>query len=257
MVKCKYKKKGINIEHIWFLNQQEIGNIETKGIVFCHALKHKEKKGINKLQNSLIADLSLDEDELFQQIRKNDRYEIRRAKKEGVECIAFSSEKIKEHFDLLDEFEQVYNQMFRDKHMSVKFNRRQIETYINEKAMYFTIAYYENKPYVFHSYIYDKISQNVRLYYSCSAFRSEKEVANMIARMNKLLHWHDLCRFKEEGIVNYDWGGITNPENPNGIDQFKLGFGGKLVTYWNVITSNNICMRLLLKIANKAGIFGA
>ena len=35
-------------------------------------------------------------------------------------------------------------------------------------------------------------------------------------------------------MLRYDWGGISDFDNPNGIDEFKLKFGGDKITYYNV-----------------------
>ena len=64
----------------------------------------------------------------------------------------------------------------------------------------------EDTPYVFHSYIVDMEDKQVRLLHSCSSFRSEKLLANLIGRINKLLHWEDMIYFKKCGIRQYDWG---------------------------------------------------
>lgn len=256
MVRCEYRKNGIPIEHIWFINEEERHKINVHGLCYYHAVTGNFKGTVKKKMNSLITDLSMDEEELFEQIGKNNRYKIRRAQREGAECKLFSSEEMRKSPDLLNEFEKVYNKMYEDKQMSVLYNRKQVEGYMDIDAMYFTVGYYENKPCVFHSYVYDEVSRNARLYYSCSTFRSQKDMANMIARINMLLHWHDLCEFKKRGIITYDWGGISCPENPNGIDRFKLEFGGKIVSYWNVMTASNFIGNMVLKIGNAMGLFG-
>ncbi|MBQ2936393.1 MAG: hypothetical protein IJD96_09185, partial [Lachnospiraceae bacterium] len=67
---------------------------------------------------------------------------------------------------------------------------------------------------------------------------------SMIGRANKRLHWEDMKYFKEKGLVRYDWGGISDFENPNGIDEFKLKFGGDKITYYNVFTGNSLLGKL-------------
>ena len=54
----------------------------------------------------------------------------------------------------------------------------------------------------------------------------------------------DMKYFKEKGLVRYDWGGISDFENPNGIDEFKLKFGGDKITYYNVFTGNSLLGKL-------------
>ena len=62
----------------------------------------------------------------------------------------------------------------------------------------------------------------------------------MIGRANKRLHWEYIKYFKQKGLLRYDWGGISDFENPNGIDEFKLKFGGEKITYYNIFAGNTV-----------------
>ena len=53
-------------------------------------------------------------------------------------------------------------------------------------------------------------------------------------RANKFLHWHDWLLLKNIGVIEYDWGGIASYDNPNGIDKFKMSFGGEYRKYYNI-----------------------
>lgn len=251
MVTCKYYKKGISINHVWFSEKK--GDIELKNafINFVHGVPQNFilNNGLVRCQYSLITNLTESKEKLYQNIRKNFRYEIRRTNKENVTMRVFSAEDMMQKSDLLQVFANTYNQMYADKGMKDTFNMPLVNAYIRNKSILFTIAYYEQEPLVFHSYIVDGLQ--CRFFYSTSPFRAEKELANEIGRMNKALHWHDLIWFKEHGFKKYDWGGINNPEVPNGIDNFKFGFGGELVLYNNIICGKNKAVNLLLHIYNK------
>ncbi len=73
--------------------------------------------------------------------------------------------------------------------------------------------------------------EEARLLHSASCFREESADQSLIGRANKRLHWEDIKYFKQKGLLRYDWGGISDFENPNGIDEFKLKFGGEKITY--------------------------
>ena len=62
-----------------------------------------------------------------------------------------------------------------------------------------------------------------------------EDKANEIGRMNKYLHWKDIQYFKNNGFSRYEWGGITDPDKPNGIDKFKMEFGGRVIQCNNYI----------------------
>lgn len=86
---------------------------------------------------------------------------------------------------------------------------------------------------VYHTYLFDEL--NARLYQSCSLFRGDNdEDAKVVGFANRGLHWYDMRSFRDKGIKWYDWGGISSTEKPNGIDQFKMGFGGEQHLYYNV-----------------------
>ena len=84
------------------------------------------------------------------------------------------------------------------------------------------------------------------LCYSVSNYRDDNSKRNLAGRMNKLLHAKDMIWFKEKGYTLYDWGNISSSENPNGIDKFKISFGGDVVTLYNSFVGNSIKGKLLV-----------
>jgi hypothetical protein len=84
-----------------------------------------------------------------------------------------------------------------------------------------------------HFYLIDKERRRVRLLWSARAL--DEAAASITARLNKLLHWRDLLYFRDLSMVTFDWGGIALTDGAiKGVDDFKRGFGGTLVTEWNV-----------------------
>lgn len=63
---------------------------------------------------------------------------------------------------------------------------------------------------------------------------ADSAMRNAIGRANKYLHWHDWLLLKNIGVIEYDWGGIASYDNPNGIDKFKMSFGGEYRKYYNI-----------------------
>lgn len=243
MVDITYKKGIVKVRHVWFCDEFQQG---SDSMIFYHAISNTELFGNKKIlvepQHSLIMDLTADREEIYKNIRKKIRYEIRKCQKENITYRYYTGRQMQEEQELLHLFRQIYEEMYRAKGMNVKFNLKQVEAYMKDDSIVFTVAFHENIPLVFHSYITDE--KKVRFYYSASPFRAEGMDANLIASMNKGLHWFDIETFKDQGKYEYDWGGIANPDNPNGIDNFKIGFGGELVTYFNVIYLQGLIGRL-------------
>jgi hypothetical protein len=97
-----------------------------------------------------------------------------------------------------------------------------------------TKAIYKDEDVVMHAYLFDDNFKRVRLLHSASLFRIEKDpqYRAVIGRANRLLHFKDMCYFKEKGYQEYDLGGYahgTTDESLLKINQFKDSFGGALV----------------------------
>jgi len=239
MVNIVYRKNGlIPIRHVWFANEK----LQTSNfITFYHGVSRpfitsvRKRKHVEK-QYSLQIDLNLDEERLFEQMRKNVRYEIRRSNKEGIIIKHFTSKEISK--ELLNRFEVTYNEMYLDKRMAVKYNRRLVEAYMDDNCIEFSVGFAQGIPMVFHSYIVD--TEIARFFYSTSPLRKQDVDRSLVSRVNRYQHWSDICYFKRLAYKIYDFGGISNPQMPNGIDNFKLGFGGNIVEYYNLVVYSGL-----------------
>jgi len=230
---------NINFSDIWFCD--DFNNISGNyDIINLKGYKTKIKGGKNILQYSLLLDLTKEEDVLFENIRKNVKYEINRCYKENVTISIYTSEELKINNDETLNFEKMYNQMYMEKNMNTRLALNMIKKYIEADCFTLTKAISENgKTLAYHAYVSDE--KTTRLLYSCSNFRSDtKEEKNLIARANKFLHWEDIKYFKKNDVKTYDFGGITSVEKPNGIDQFKMAFSGETTEYYNITITKTL-----------------
>ena len=237
----------LKIEQQWFTD----GKIEKTNIgsdlIIVHGLDQVDRKdGKIESQNTLLSDLQQSEEELYASFRKNTKYEIRKADKEGIEYKSFVGKDIAK--ELIDDFSIVFSKMYEDKGMKRSVNRNLLEACVDGECFAITVAYLSGQPIVYHSYIYD--TNNTRLYQSCSLFRESADEAKLIGYANRGLHWYDLKFFKEMGVANYDWGGIVSAESPNGIDQFKMSFGGIPHVYYNVMIPASFAGKLAVAAKN-------
>lgn len=230
MIQFTYKKYGVQIEQQWFTGGDIKENKEHTQIILAHAVDEKstDKKYLTK-QNSLVTNLCESEEEIYGKFKKNTKYEIRRADREKAEYKAYWGQEITD--EIIDSFSKVFHQMYASKEIEKAYNYKAVRSCVDSNCIVFTIGYIENEPLVYHSYLYD--DDNVRFYHSCSLFRDNAQEAQMIGFLNRGLHWYDIRLFKAKGKKIYDWGGIISTENPNGIDKFKIGFGGAPVSYYN------------------------
>lgn len=232
MIQFIYKKHGVQIEQQWFTGGNIKESKEHTQILMVHAIDegNTEKRYLTR-QNSLVTDLRETEEEIYGKFKKNTKYEIRRADREKAEYRACWGTEITN--EMIDTFSKVFHQMYASKEIEKTYNYDVVRSCVDLNCIVFTTGYIENEPLVYHSYLYD--GDNVRLYHSCSLFRDNKQEAQITGYLNRGLHWHDIKLFKTVGKKIYDWGGIENLDQPNGIDQFKLGFGGSPVVYYNAI----------------------
>ena len=227
-----YRRFGLKIKTIWFAKERLSAEEQGCDIVFYRQSVNNFAPD-NKLFNSLITDLSLGEDQLFQMLDKNCRYEVRRAQRDAIHTYAYDSDFLKANSKDLNNFIEAYNEFAASKSLG-RCNSFAIRSYIEKDMFILTIAKQEECPLVYHAYI--STTERVRLWYSASLFRSEtdqKARAN-IGRANRLLHWQDLLYFKERGIREYDWGGYSDAEETRNITIFKRQFGGTPETSYHI-----------------------
>ena len=228
------KGKHFSTKHIWF--ETKIDNIGggydkllIHGISQCDVAL---KDCISCEQETLISDLSCSEDELRAKMTKTIKNEINRCVRENVVAKSYEGQAITD--DLLSEFATMYHEMYEEKEIHGHYLPiSELKEYAKQKALIITTAEINNKVVVYHSYIKDDLHS--RFLQSCSEFRvADSAMRNAIGRANKYLHWHDWLLLKNVGVIEYDWGGIASYDNPNGIDKFKMSFGGEYRKYYNI-----------------------
>lgn len=241
------KKKFFLLAHVWFRGEHDtITNIKSD-IVFVHDTASFIKNSAFTIitpHKTLITDLTQDEGVLLQGISKKCIYKARQAKKEGVSVAVYSSKKLLAHPELVEEFTDAYNNMYIQKGLCPCFNLDTFHAYLKADMLKMTVARYNEQPDVFHTYIVSNAA--VRILHSVSKFREENANRNKIARANIYLHYADLLVFKGKGVLHYDWGGIFSFDDPNGIDRFKMEFGGHQMVLQNAIIGKSLWGKFLV-----------
>ena len=126
------EKGVITKAHVWFADGIAQNDSD---ISFFYEMPNElsaNKWIISRAFLTLLSDLSASTDELWQNLRKNTRYEIRRAEKEGVEVKYFTSSAITK--ELLNEYEKTYNKMYAEKGIKSVLDRNLTEIYISSNG---------------------------------------------------------------------------------------------------------------------------
>lgn len=253
MLRTIEKVAIFSVERVWF--QKSLVNVISKSPVIRYMrveeIPEKRKENADKAL-TLWSDLSVDENDLLAPMRKQVRYEIRRALKENIQIEVWNT-KDKNIDHVLLEFHKVYNNFcIVSGYNSIinDFNEKRINSYANYGCVIITIAKFQNGA-VYHLYVHDE--DKALLMYSASDFRNSNVDSNLAGRANKLLHYKDMLLFKDMGLTTYDWGNVSSFEQPNGIDNFKMSFGGQQKVLYNVYVPNGFMGKLLIAIKEKIG----
>jgi hypothetical protein len=178
--------------------------------------------------DTLVVDLTIDEDELLRQMAKGTRYEVRRAlDRDRLEAEAFDPPTT----ETLADFAGYYDEFARSKGLGPIFRPRLEALAASRMLVLSRVARDGAEPLAWHAYA--RAAGRALLLYSAAQFRDYEsgEDRNMAGRANRFLHWDDMLRFKDAGCASYDLGGIDVAERDPAttrIAAFKKGFGGRL-----------------------------
>lgn len=173
-------------------------------------------------EHTVILDLTKTEEELLADMRRQTRYEVRRADKVGIKVETYTDE------EMFREFHKVQLETARRQHFfppSLKALLAEHEAF-GEKAVIY-VAKYEGQPVA-----YGLIISNGREadYYEAASTDLNRKLPGAYA-----LIWQAMKDLKFQGIKRFNLWGIAPPNQPNhryaGVTTFKTGFGGEIVEY--------------------------
>lgn len=243
----KYYKKIFlfNVQENWYNYQYSFWDIFSLK-AFLH-IKDTSQKKIPALQsNSYTIELNLEQDldVIYAKFSKQIRQQIKIAENEGTYC-TFHNE--------VDEFVAFFND-FAAKKDTYKTSSQNILALGDAVKLSFAIN--DGKILAAHSYLVDDEIGIVRHLHSATKRLDEQYDRNLIGRANKLLTVKDICYFKSMGYKTFDFGGYekdTEDESMKGINNYKLLFGGEIVTCINYYSYN---YWLLKKVSKFLGLTG-
>lgn len=173
-------------------------------------------------EHTVIIDLAKPEDELLANMRRQTRYEVRRAEKLGITVEASNSE------ETFREFHKVQAETARRQHFippSLKMLLAEREAFGDNAIIY--IAKSEEKPVAYGLVIYN---DNEAEYYEAASTELNRKLPGAYA-----LIWQAIKDLKAKGIKRFNLWGIAPPNQPHhryaGVTTFKTGFGGEIVEY--------------------------
>ncbi len=207
----KVKSKSLGWLRLDIKSQKLVDDLKKKYIL---------KKSPHNMQpkQNFIVDIDLSEEELLARMKSKTRYNIRLAKRKGVEILVTREQKYIDKF--IDLVEQTAKRKGVDFHQREHYER--MLKVIPEDILQLYVAKYEG----------EVIASNIISFYRGVATylhgaTSDKH-RNVMAPF--LLQWQAMLDAKEREIKYYDFGGIfpeSNDSGQQGITRFKLGFSPK------------------------------
>jgi hypothetical protein len=123
-------------------------------------------------------------------------------------------------------FLELYNSFATAKGDIACLNGRVLSRYKGNSDTF--IAWLDDRPLCAHIALLDYDLARTRLLYSASRRFDNRETARACAVLNRLLIWHEIQLYRQEGLRVYDFGGIR-ADMSDGITRFKMSFGPEVV----------------------------
>ncbi len=175
--------------------------------------------------STLVVQLDADEEGLLAACKRNTRYEVQRAAREGAIAAAETD---------WSRFVKFYNVFAERKGLVALDGARPAykEVITVRKVTHGGVEL------VMHSYLVDRGIGRARLLHSASLLHglTESAARATVGRANRFLHYEDMLYFKRLGLQTYDFGGYAHDAIGGDlvtINRFKQGFGGRLLEETN------------------------
>lgn len=222
-----YKKGFLRVVELWF---DEANQCPSADIIRFFQ-KASPLDGCASVPfHTLVTDLEQEPQVLFAKIKRDTRYEIRRAtEKDKLSSCAYDSVDAK----TLSRFSDFYRRFAaaNDLHPA---NSIRLQLLAEIGALYLSEALdRDGNPLVWHAYC--RFQDRARLLYSASHLHTTADKSS-IGRANRYLHWRDFLALQALGTRLYDFGGWyagTQDAKKVRINQFKAEFGGEIIVNFN------------------------
>ncbi|MFY9948030.1 MAG: GNAT family N-acetyltransferase [Candidatus Sulfotelmatobacter sp.] len=193
--------------------------VQTSGSSAENNLQDSGWQGLGEERSSLRLDLTKGSDEIFANLRKNSRYEIRRAERLGVSVVLASTDVDIEEFLTLHARVAVRKGFLAQAPEDLRVAIRWLIDADSRGAL--LLARAENQ--IYGGAVIGRAGK--RCWYVWGAADKHEQF-----NVGHILQWRALMWAKSHGCREYDFGGYT-PGATSGPAWFKAGFGGTVVRF--------------------------
>ena len=226
-----YRKALLRIAETWFDEEAHGARVDI-----VRRLQHPTPIAEAKCTpfHTILMDLKDDPDLLFAKMKRETRYEIRRAgEKDGLTHEVW----ITADCGCLAQFLSFYDECVILNGLP-KIKGVRLQKLAEAGSLSLSLVRGEAVvPFVWHAYYC--AGRRVRLLHSASFGRDlDGSSKSLLGRANRYHHWKDVLTFRAQGIQIYDFGGWydghSDPKRLS-INKFKEGFGGQIVLNYNCV----------------------
>jgi hypothetical protein len=187
-------------------------------------------------QDTLITDLLLDVEALLSRFNETTRYQIRRAERLLAEDNRYT---VCAPGVWLEQQKRVLCSFLAYKNIDPWVSAHGLENYPLEPFLLTSSVDFEGISLVVHSYLVDKQEKLAWLHWSASQIDTAVD-RKVIGWLNRFLHWRDIVWFRDNGYVQYDWGGAGRSPEVANITRFKIGFGGMPAKRYHALVAHRL-----------------
>jgi hypothetical protein len=186
------------------------------------------------LSLTLLIDLRRTLDQIYKDLISNARIRIHKAEKLGSRITLRRYRGGPDNEKLVDEFVEIYNQVVRGKPtVASPISAALVRSYFPNADL--LIGYLDGRAICGHLNLVDSEVGVSRLLHSGNQRFQDQATARLAGILNVYLHWYEIEKYREEGLISYDFGSIGQVEDSLGVNRFKMQFGGTIVREHNYI----------------------
>lgn len=176
--------------------------------------------------SSVCIDLTQDPDAILKAMdRRSGRY-LRAAEKLASRIeVAMNTEPVTE------DYLEVYNAFARVKGRVPKLSRRVVDLYRPVSDIF--VLYFDGRAMCAHLTVKDEEAKRLYSMFGGNRRLESKADADLCGKLERFLFWHEIRSYQARGMELYSLGGIAHEDLNAPFNQFKLRFGGVVLTEYS------------------------
>jgi hypothetical protein len=235
------RRQWPSVVQFWFDEPIPTGSVD---VAYFRQSSHAPAGSSFHDYRTLLIDLGNTEDQIQANFHKETRYEIRRA---GTrDCLEPRHLSTPDESDIRD-FHAFHSSFVKNMRLT-PVDIEYLVAAANAGCLRLSAVQQQGQLLVWHSYIANDC--RARLLHSASQIReADSRQRALISRANRYLHWQDMLYFKRQGVRIYDFGGLYQTKDDQGllrVNPFKLSFGGTRVTEYDGVLACSTLGRIYL-----------